>query len=636
MSGLGISYPPPTENVPIFDSTNFIVDDTPITASSGLKYFLSYPSAQGTETLQDTNVEGILTCDSNLVVNKTNMIMNPNATPPTNYIQFPDGSKQYTASSITSNTQNITSSTQTINTSAGVAFISATDGGCVLDSSSEDGATKSLIGTIATTSTGSLNTWVSTGNADTSIINTIQYIGNNLFIVGGERSLRLYNQSTKVFTSVATLASGEYIQSISAPFTITSQTRIAIGGNFTNIGGSGMNMIALFDTINLVFVQPTQATSGSFLTMTQPVYACAYWDKNKNLYIGGAFTIYPTSTSPYFTCWNFTTNSWDTNWGFSSAPAFRATAPITCIDAFSSSNDGNTNYIWSQLLIGGFGFGSSINMCWASGTGTGTNLCRMKYDGTLLRFGINAPSYDICSIKNLSFGSNQQYAIYGYGMYGIGKFGSGLNNTSTARYTTSGIAPNSNVALASYFSLNPTNSTITPTGYNIFSTSAGGFVNQIYYSTAVYFVGSFTNYNSTGIFIQNPCYFGLQQSQTTPPSANGNMGGALNTNGTTNAITNAIANDGTNTYYGVLIGGYFPKSGYSSIPSSVITTLNLAYAKAPISTTYPYITASFYYQGALYTAYRFSKNGDTINVVWSSANSYWYIINPSIIGTLVS
>jgi hypothetical protein len=98
MSGLGISYPPPTENVPIFDATNFRLDTTPLTATSGLKYFLSYPFAQGTETLQTTNVEGLLTCDNNLVVNKTNMIMNPNATPPTNYIQFPDGSKQYVAS----------------------------------------------------------------------------------------------------------------------------------------------------------------------------------------------------------------------------------------------------------------------------------------------------------------------------------------------------------------------------------------------------------------------------------------------------------------------------------------------------------------------------------------------------------
>lgn len=94
MSGLGISYPPPTENVPIFDAKNFIQDTTPLTATTGAKYFLSFPNAQGTEVLQTTYVEGILTADSNLVA-KQNIILDGVAN--TNYIEFPDGSKQYGA-----------------------------------------------------------------------------------------------------------------------------------------------------------------------------------------------------------------------------------------------------------------------------------------------------------------------------------------------------------------------------------------------------------------------------------------------------------------------------------------------------------------------------------------------------------
>jgi hypothetical protein len=624
------AYNPPIENVPIFDSGLFRNTDTTLTQAKADTLYLKYPIGQGNETIPSVIVNGASTL-SGVVDCGDNIIMS--GTPLVNYLEFPDGSQQFSAVSATPTAQDITSSSQTINTTTGVAFISATDGGCALGASTINGTAKSLIGTIATSATGYTNTWISTG-ATSPVINSILYLGNNLFLIGGEQLLTLYNQSTKAFTSVATLASGEYIQNISPAW----GNFVALSGSFTNIGGSTMNNIALYNYTTFAFSLPTQAVAGSFLTLTQPVYCATYWSKTNCLYIGGAFTIYPTSTSPYFTAWNFTTNAWDTNWGFATAPAFRATAPITCIDAYVSSNDGNTNYIWSQLLIGGFGFGSSINMCWASGTGTGTALCRMSYSGQLLRFGPSAPSYDICSVKNLSFGSNQIYAIYGYGMFGIGKFGSGLNNTSTSRYTTSGISPASNSSLASYFSLNPTNATISNLPYNIFSTSAGGFVNQIaYQSGAIYFAGGFTNYSGTGTIIQNPCYTSLNQSSTTPPAIiTAGIGGAINTAGTANGLTNSIATDATSTAYGILIGGYFQKSGYTSVPATITASINLAYAKAPISTTYPFITASFYYQGVAYTAYRFSKNGDTINVVWNTTNNVWYIVNPSVIGTLVA
>jgi len=54
-------YPPPRENVPIFDSSNFEINNTALTVDTGLDYFLAFPTAQGAETLADTTVAGSFT-----------------------------------------------------------------------------------------------------------------------------------------------------------------------------------------------------------------------------------------------------------------------------------------------------------------------------------------------------------------------------------------------------------------------------------------------------------------------------------------------------------------------------------------------------------------------------------------------
>lgn len=54
-------YPPPRENVPIFDSSNFTIDNSALTVDSGLDYFLAYPTAQGSQTMSNTTVAGTLT-----------------------------------------------------------------------------------------------------------------------------------------------------------------------------------------------------------------------------------------------------------------------------------------------------------------------------------------------------------------------------------------------------------------------------------------------------------------------------------------------------------------------------------------------------------------------------------------------
>jgi hypothetical protein len=57
------AYPPPVEELPIFNPAVFIVKDTPLTIAEGEKYFLKYPQAQGTQNFTDINVGGIATIE---------------------------------------------------------------------------------------------------------------------------------------------------------------------------------------------------------------------------------------------------------------------------------------------------------------------------------------------------------------------------------------------------------------------------------------------------------------------------------------------------------------------------------------------------------------------------------------------
>lgn len=57
-------YEAPTQSLAIFDPSVFTQNDEPLTITTGSKYFLRYPSAQGQENLQTTNVNGVLTANS--------------------------------------------------------------------------------------------------------------------------------------------------------------------------------------------------------------------------------------------------------------------------------------------------------------------------------------------------------------------------------------------------------------------------------------------------------------------------------------------------------------------------------------------------------------------------------------------
>jgi len=63
------TYEPPTSNLAIFDPSVFQTNDEPLTIEEAKKRFLTFPVAQGTETLLNTTVNGNLQVDFNAQVN---------------------------------------------------------------------------------------------------------------------------------------------------------------------------------------------------------------------------------------------------------------------------------------------------------------------------------------------------------------------------------------------------------------------------------------------------------------------------------------------------------------------------------------------------------------------------------------
>jgi len=60
---------PPNPNVATFNNLYWISADTGLTTATGDLRYLKWPVAQGTENLQTTNVNGVLTCNDDLVIN---------------------------------------------------------------------------------------------------------------------------------------------------------------------------------------------------------------------------------------------------------------------------------------------------------------------------------------------------------------------------------------------------------------------------------------------------------------------------------------------------------------------------------------------------------------------------------------
>jgi hypothetical protein len=88
------AYPPPTENLPIFDSSQFSTLTGTLTKAEADLLYLHYPLGQGNETIPSLVVSGAETIGGQLNAEQ-NIVMSGTAN--TNYIEFPDVTKQYTA-----------------------------------------------------------------------------------------------------------------------------------------------------------------------------------------------------------------------------------------------------------------------------------------------------------------------------------------------------------------------------------------------------------------------------------------------------------------------------------------------------------------------------------------------------------
>lgn len=65
------SYPPPNQNVAIFNPLNFVSGGEGLTLDEGKKFFLQYPDAQGTENMETTNIDGVFTANDQAFFNDT-------------------------------------------------------------------------------------------------------------------------------------------------------------------------------------------------------------------------------------------------------------------------------------------------------------------------------------------------------------------------------------------------------------------------------------------------------------------------------------------------------------------------------------------------------------------------------------
>jgi hypothetical protein len=64
---------PPNPNVDTFNNLYWLSGDTALTTAEADLRYLKFPVAQGTENLQTTNVNGVLTCNNNVIVNNKSL-----------------------------------------------------------------------------------------------------------------------------------------------------------------------------------------------------------------------------------------------------------------------------------------------------------------------------------------------------------------------------------------------------------------------------------------------------------------------------------------------------------------------------------------------------------------------------------
>ncbi len=552
--------------------------------------------------------------------------------------------------------QNISNGGQGVNIdlTTQISFLNFTDEyGVVLPNGTTDGTTKEITLTDNPTSSGvsyGQSEQISPVNPQTNTPNItgVLNIGGSDFLVGGTGFLKRLNYPSyfsKTFTDLGDIASStiSFIQGFK-PYT---GTQYFIYGSFSITSTSQsytFNNIAIYDVNTNQFVKPLEQTANTFNNFSQPIYAVEFWTKTGCIYIGGAFTIYPTPNEPYFTCWKVATGAYDNTFGGISNPAgCKARAMVYTIDSYTSQYDGNTNYIQSTLIAGGSGATSTFGYAFDNAT-TGNNcvvLQNILY-GSLTASYYYSSNYDVISTQLLPYGSNQLFAIYGYGMLGIGKFMDGQNTPTDLRYNNSSFSPVSGTELAFYYTLNPNNTGNVPggaTAYGIESTSSGGMVSQIRYNTATNRVNICGNFDTLGVAppttsSTNVIWFNLNQNTSSPPGSQ-NYGATtsdsavLSSNATNYQFD--IINTPKNNIYSWVVGGSFLYGGDVFIGEFSTNTNLMGVQPIPAS---PHLTGNIYYQGQDYSLYQFVVGGDSLTLVWSSVNNKWYMVNYNISGVL--
>ena len=74
------AYPPPKENLPIYNPTDFEYENFPLTIQDAKDFFLEYPTAQGAETLSSIIVNGASTFNDVATINDSLDIIQPTST----------------------------------------------------------------------------------------------------------------------------------------------------------------------------------------------------------------------------------------------------------------------------------------------------------------------------------------------------------------------------------------------------------------------------------------------------------------------------------------------------------------------------------------------------------------------------